>query len=51
MVPAARPTRDKAAEQALREAKAVKDLIADLYFERTLIGQSALATEQMTAVR
>jgi len=49
--PAARPARDKAAEQALREAKAVKELIADLDFERSLIGQSALAKEQMTAVR
>ena len=43
--------RDAAAKAAERERKAVQDLIADLQFEASLVGKSALEKEKMTALR
>lgn len=43
--------RDKAAKAAERERKAVTDLIADLQFEASLVGKSAVEKEKMTALR
>ncbi|WPM82076.1 tail tape measure protein [Brucella pseudintermedia] len=43
--------RDAAAKAAERERKAVQDLIADLQFEASLVGKSALEKEKLTALR
>ena len=43
--------RDKAAASAAREAEQVRQLIADLEFERSLIGKSAVEKEKLTAIR
>ncbi len=43
--------REKAAREAERERKAVEDLIADLQFEASLVGKSAVEKAKMTAVR
>ncbi|KAB2716973.1 hypothetical protein [Brucella intermedia] len=43
--------RDKAAKAAERERKAVQDLIADLQFEASLVGKTALEKEKLTAIR
>lgn len=47
----AEKAREKAAKAAERERKAVQDLIADLQFEASLVGKTALEKEKMTAVR
>lgn len=44
-------TRNKAAEDALRQAEAVKELIANLEFERTLVGKSEVEQAKMNALR
>ncbi|GGA81173.1 hypothetical protein GCM10011491_05580 [Brucella endophytica] len=43
--------REKAAREAERERKAVKDLIAELEFEASLVGKSAVEKEKLTALR
>lgn len=47
----AEKARDKAAKAAERERQAVKDLIADLQFEASLVGKSAVEKEKMIALR
>ncbi|CAN7427690.1 hypothetical protein [Brucella pseudogrignonensis] len=47
----AEKSREKAAKATDRERKAVTDLIADLQFEASLVGKTALQKEQMIAVR
>lgn len=44
-------TRNQAAEDALRQAEAVKKLIADLQFEQSLIGKSQVEQAKMNALR
>jgi len=44
-------TRDKAAEEAEREAKAVQNLIAGLEFEKSLLGLSAVEQAKLNALR
>lgn len=43
--------RDKATKAAERERKAVTDLIADLQFEASLVGKTAVEKEKMIALR
>lgn len=44
-------SRNKAADDAIRQAEAVKDLIDNLEFERTLVGKSEVEQAKMNALR
>lgn len=44
-------SRDEAAKAAIRQAKAVKDVIADLEFEQQTLGKSAIDQKVMAALR
>lgn len=48
---AADKSRDKAIRDAERERKAVEDLIAQLQFEASLVGKTALEKEKLTTLR
>ncbi|MDB5574982.1 MAG: hypothetical protein JWR80_158 [Bradyrhizobium sp.] len=49
--PSSSPTRNKAADDAIRQAEAVKDLIDNLEFERTLVGKTEVEQAKMNALR